>query len=55
MIPIDGDFIMSVAPRFTGTKAASQLRIVGEVSSVFASILDIYGINTKLRIAHFMG
>ncbi|WP_372742653.1 peptidoglycan-binding protein [Neptunomonas sp.] len=55
MIPIDGDFIMSVAPRFSGSKAASQLRIVGEVSSVFSSILDFYAINTKLRIAHFMG
>ena len=55
MIPVDGDFIMSVAPRFSGRRAESQSRIVGEVSAVFAPTLDIYAINTKLRIAHFMG
>lgn len=54
MIPVDGNFIMSVAPRFSAKRAESQLRIVGEVSGVFASTLDSYDINTKLRIAHFM-
>lgn len=54
MIPIDGDFIMSIAPRFSGGRAEAQRRIVGEVSGVFASTLAKYGINTKLRIAHFM-
>ena len=54
MIPIDGDFIMSIAPRFSGVRAEAQRRIVGEVSAIFASTLDSYDINTKLRIAHFM-
>ena len=55
MIPIDSNFILSIAPRFSGARADAQLRIVGEISSVFAPILDSYNINTKLRIAHFMG
>ncbi|MFT5112392.1 MAG: putative chitinase [Parasphingorhabdus sp.] len=55
MIPIDGDFILTVAPRFSGFKAEAQARIVGEISAVFASTLDSYNINTSLRIAHFMG
>lgn len=54
MIPIDGDFIMSIAPRFSGGRAEAQRRIVGEVSAIFASTLNSYDINTKLRIAHFM-
>ena len=55
MIPVDGDFILSVAPRFSGAKAEAQSRIVGEISSVLAPTLDNFDINTKLRIAHFMG
>lgn len=55
MIPVDGHFILSVAPRFSGAKAEAQSLIVGEISDVFASTLDRYDINTALRIAHFMG
>lgn len=55
MIPIDGDFILSVAPRFSGAKAQAQARIVGAISGALAPTLDSYDINTKLRIAHFMG
>lgn len=55
MIPLDGDFILAVAPRFTGSRAADQARIVGALSAIFAPTLDDYAINTKLRIAHFMG
>lgn len=55
MIPVDGDFILTVAPRFSGAKAESQARIVGDISGVFAPTLDSYNINTKMRIAHFMG
>lgn len=54
MIPINGDFIMTVAPRFSGARAEAQRRIVGELSAIFASTLDSYAINSKLRIAHFM-
>jgi putative chitinase len=55
MIPIDSNFILSVAPRFSGAKAQAQARIVGAISGVLAPTLDSYDINTKLRIAHFMG
>lgn len=55
MIPIDGTFILTVAPRFSGSKADAQARIVGEISGIFSSTLDSYDINTRLRIAHFMG
>ncbi|MCB2148969.1 MAG: peptidoglycan-binding protein [Deltaproteobacteria bacterium] len=55
MIPVDGDFILKVAPRFSGIKEEAQSRIVGKISAVFAPTLDSYAINTKLRIAHFMG
>lgn len=55
MIPIDGDFILEVAPKFSGSKAAAQETIVKAISTDFAPILDSYDINTYLRIAHFMG
>jgi putative chitinase len=55
MIPVDGDFILTVAPRFSGARAEAQSRIVGEISAIFSPTLDSYDINTKLRIAHFMG
>ena len=55
MYPVDGDFILKVAPKFSGAKAAAQTAIVGAISPVFAATLDAYKINTKLRIAHFMG
>lgn len=55
MIPVDSNFILTVAPRFSGAKAEAQSRIVGEISGVFSPTLDSYDINTKKRIAHFMG
>lgn len=55
MIPVDGDFILEVAPRFSGDKAQRQREIVGEISGQFTSILESYDISTYLRIAHFMG
>ena len=55
LIPVDGDFILSVAPRFSGARAEAQSRIVGAISAAFSPTLDHYEINTKLRIAHFMG
>ncbi|GAB2682645.1 peptidoglycan-binding protein [Aliiglaciecola aliphaticivorans] len=55
MIPVDGDFILAVAPRFSGEKAEAQMRIVGQISAIFAPTLASYQINTRLRIAHFMG
>jgi len=55
LIPVDSDFILTVAPRFSGARAEAQSHIVGEISAVFGPTLDSYEINTKLRIAHFMG
>lgn len=55
MIPVDGEFIQTVAPRFSGAKAEAQARIVGAISAIFAPTLGSYDINTKLRIGHFMG
>lgn len=55
MIPVDGDFIRAVAPRFTGAAAAAQERIIGAIAGAFAGVLDSYRIDTVLRIAHFMG
>ncbi len=55
MIPVDGNFILAVAPRFSGAKAEAQMRIVGAISAIFAPTLDSYEINSRLRIAHFMG
>jgi len=54
MIPIDGRFILSVAPRFSGSRAEAQSRIVNALSPVFAPTLNDYGIASRLRIAHFM-
>jgi len=47
--------MFEVAPRFSGTKAQRQKEIVDEISPVLASTLEKYGINTRLRIAHFLG
>lgn len=55
MIPVDGNFILAVAPRFSGSLAQAQMRIVGDISAAFAPTLNHYQINTRLRIAHFMG
>lgn len=55
MIPIDGRIMFEVAPRFSGAKARRQKEIIDEISPVLASTLEEYGINTRLRIAHFLG
>jgi putative chitinase len=55
MIPVDGDFILRVAPRFSGDKAVAQARIVAAIATEFAPTLAGYEIDTVLRIAHFMG
>lgn len=55
MIPVDGNFILAVAPQFSGDKKAAQEQIIGAISAIFSATLDRYAINTRLRIAHFMG
>ncbi len=55
MIPVDGNFILAVAPQFSGDKKAAQEQIIGAISAIFSATLDRYAINIRLRIAHFMG
>ncbi|ODR93794.1 peptidoglycan-binding protein [Methyloceanibacter stevinii] len=55
MIPIDGQLMYDVAPRFSGARARRQKEIIDEISPVLASTLDEYDINNRLRIAHFIG
>ncbi len=55
MIPVDGSFILTVAPHFSGVKAQQQMRIVSAISGELTRVLDSYQINTRLRIAHFIG
>ncbi len=55
MYDLDGDFIRRIAPTFTGDKKARQTEIIDALSPVFADVLDQYEIDTRLRIAHFMG
>ena len=42
MIPVDGNFILAVAPRFSGSLAQAQMRIVGDISAAFAPTLNHY-------------
>ncbi|MBE3640098.1 peptidoglycan-binding protein [Mangrovicoccus algicola] len=55
MIPVDGDFILEVAPVFSGRLAQRQREIIGEISGDFEAVLRRHDIDTALRIAHFMG
>ena len=54
MIPLDGDFILSVAPTFAGREALAQRRIVFALADRLSPVLAEYDIDTPLRIAHFM-
>ena len=55
MVPVDSQTMREVAPTFTGAPAASQAKIIAETGAVLAATLDSYDINTRLRIAHFLG
>lgn len=55
MIPVDEKFILEVAPKFSGARAEAQARIVAALAPVFAATLAHYAIDSRLRIAHFMG
>ena len=55
MIPVDGQLMFDVAPRFSGAKARRQKEIIDEIGPVLPATLDAYAINTRLRIAHFVG
>jgi putative chitinase len=55
MIPVDAQTMREVAPHFVGDIAAHQAQIIAAVGEVLAPTLDAYSINTRLRIAHFLG
>jgi putative chitinase len=54
VIAIDGDVIRAVVPKFSGTKADAQERIIGAIEGTLQSTLAQYNIDTRLRIAHFL-
>lgn len=54
MIPIDGAIMFEVAPRFSGSLAQKQKKIIDEVGPVLQSTLEEYEIDNRLRIAHFL-
>ena len=54
MIPINGETMLEIAPRFSGKPAKAQAAIVGDVGPVLSEILEAYQIDTRLRIAHFL-
>ena len=55
MIPVDAQTLHEVAPRFSGDLATAQAAIIAGVGEVLAVTLNRYNINTRLRIAHFLG
>jgi putative chitinase len=54
MIPVDAQTLFEIAPRFSGAAAERQREIVTAVGEVLAPTLEAYGIDTRLRIAHFL-
>ena len=54
MIPLDGAFLLSIAPVFTGRESLAQRKIVFALADRMAPVLADYAIDTPLRIAHFM-
>jgi putative chitinase len=44
-----------IAPRFSGKMAERQAEIIKEAGQVLQATLEAYEINTRLRIAHFLG
>ncbi len=55
MIHVDAQTMREIAPRFAGENAERQAAITAEAGEVLAATLDEYNINTRLRIAHFLG
>jgi len=55
MIQIDAQTMREVAPHFSGANGERQAAIITAVGEALASSLDAYEINSRLRIAHFLG
>ncbi len=54
MIPVDGETMLEIAPRFSGKLGKAQAAIVKEVGPLLSKTLEAYQIDTRLRIAHFL-
>ncbi len=55
MIPVDAQTMREIAPHFSGANGERQNTIITAVGAVLAPTLAGYGIDTRLRIAHFLG
>lgn len=55
MIPVDGQTMFEVAPKFSGENGKRQATIIAEAGAVLQATLEKYDITTPLRIAHFLG
>ena len=55
MIPVDAHTMSETALRYGGDAALRQARIIAAVGEVLAPTLAEYAINTRLRVAHFLG
>lgn len=55
MIQVDAQTMREVAPHFSGDLLVRQEAIISAVGAVLASTLASYKIDTRLRIAHFLG
>lgn len=55
MIQVDAQTMRESAPTFSGELAERQNAIITAVGEVLAATLAEYSINTRLRIAHFLG
>jgi putative chitinase len=51
---IDCDLLRKTAPRVSGAKGQNQARIIDALSAALADTLKKYGIDSDLRIAHFV-
>jgi putative chitinase len=54
MIPINGQTMRDIAPRFSGALAESQAAIIAAVGAALQATLAEYDITDRLRIAHFL-
>lgn len=55
MIQVDAQTMREIAPHFSGANGDRQNAIITAVGEVLAATLNSYEINTRLRIAHFLG
>lgn len=54
MIQVDAQTLREIAPHFSGANGQRQAAIIAGVGEVLAPTLAQHGIDTRLRIAHFL-